>query len=254
LKASWKKKTLAAKTTGFIVSANILGKALDWSTEEQYQLLKASILHDTGMMKLQDSIIEKKGRLDDEERKTIQHHPEDSRLIALELGAEGAVCRSVFEHHERYDGKGYPQGLKGDEISFYAQILIILDYFIAMVSNRTYRSAMVGFFAIKQLITEENKIVASKHLHDFVKAFGFHPPGSVVLLNNGAIVRVLESNPRNPLRPFVRVLVDPEGMIYQMERFPHIKLEDQKDLYIVRSLDHEDLDQVEMPEAVSTPE
>jgi sulfur carrier protein ThiS len=114
-----------------------------------------------------------------------------------------------------------------------------------MVSNRAYRSAMVGFFAIKQLIAEEDKIVASQHLHDFVKAFGFYPPGSMVLLNNGAITRVLESNPNNPLRPLVRVLVDQEGEVYQMQRFPHIKLEDQEDLYIVRSLGNEDLDEEE---------
>jgi HD-GYP domain-containing protein (c-di-GMP phosphodiesterase class II) len=95
------------------VSANILGKALDWSSEEQYQLLKAAILHDAGMMRSAEEILlQKTGRLDEEERKAIEHHPEDSRLIAIELGAEGAVCRAVFEHHERYDGKGYPQGLR----------------------------------------------------------------------------------------------------------------------------------------------
>jgi HD-GYP domain-containing protein (c-di-GMP phosphodiesterase class II) len=241
LEGKLEQNDLAAKTTGFIVSANILGKALNWSSEEQFQLLKAAILHDAGMMRLSEEILQKKGRLDEEERKAIEHHPEDSRLIAIDLGAEGAVCRAVFEHHERFDGKGYPQGLRKDEISSYAQTLIVMDYFIAMVSNRAYRSAMVGFFAIKQLITQENKIVASQHLHNFVRAFGFHPPGSIVLLNNGAIVRVLESNPNNPLRPLVRVLVDQEGEVYQMQRFPHIKLIDQEDLYIVRSLGHEDL-------------
>jgi len=233
---------LGSKTTGFLVSAVLFSRCRNLKPQEQFLLLKAGLVHDTGMLRLPQNILEVKGRMEEEERKLMMTHPEESRKIALQLELEGALCRAVFEHHERYDGQGYPQGLKGEEISYYAQIILLLDTFVALISNRSYRSGLIGYYAIRDLLQEENKLVSRRALEDFLSTFGFHPPSSLVLMSDGSIARSLESFGDNPLRPLVRVLVDSQGQVYQGESFPYKDLSKETDLFIVRPLENQDMD------------
>ena len=116
--------------------AELLGKNIGLDIVELLDLKLSAYLHDIGKIALPDAVITKTTRLTDTEYEIMKKHVElGSKIVPTELGELGKVIRS---HHEKYDGTGYPDGLKGDEIPYYAQILAIADSFDAMTSQRPY--------------------------------------------------------------------------------------------------------------------
>jgi putative nucleotidyltransferase with HDIG domain len=103
-------------------------------------LCHAGLLHDVGKCLISASIINKPGRLTDDEMSLIRHHPVASYNYARRLGCPAEICRGIIEHHERLDGSGYPYGIK--DISWYGRILAIADVFDALTHKRSYHSAM----------------------------------------------------------------------------------------------------------------
>jgi putative nucleotidyltransferase with HDIG domain len=110
--------------------------------EAQKDVLKwASILHDIGKIGIPESILNKPSRLDDDEFNVIKGHPKKGHDILQPLEQLATCLPGILHHHERYDGKGYPHGLKGEEIPFLARIIAVADTFDAITSTRAYRSA-----------------------------------------------------------------------------------------------------------------
>lgn len=109
---------------------------------EQEEIFQAGLLHDVGKIRVPAEIINKPGRLTDEEFAIIKIHPVTGYHILHEITEETQIAISAKYHHERYDGKGYPNGLIGDNIPEYARILGVADSYDAMTSNRSYRDAL----------------------------------------------------------------------------------------------------------------
>lgn len=124
---------------------------LDLSEQEKEYLRYGAILHDIGKIGIPDNILNKPGRLDDEEYKMMKSHPEKGADIIKEILFLAPVVPMVLHHQERYDGKGYPAGLAGDEIPIGARIISVLDAFDAMTSDRPYRPAPGADRAIEEL-------------------------------------------------------------------------------------------------------
>ena len=112
------------------------------SAEELDILNTAGLLHDIGKIGIRDEILLKPGKLTDEEYKTIKTHSIIGANIVGQLGLWEREQQIIRCHHERYDGAGYPDGLKGTEIPFLARILSVADVYDALASDRTYRSKM----------------------------------------------------------------------------------------------------------------
>ena len=137
--------------------ALMIGEALSLSKEELVCLSRAALLHDIGKIGVNDKILSKKGKLNKREWKEVKRHPE--------VGAKLVGCfppllhckPAILYHHERWDGAGYPSGLKGEEILLEARILAIADAFAAMTSARPYRPAMSYQEAILRLKEEAGK-------------------------------------------------------------------------------------------------
>ena len=102
----------------------------------------AGLLHDIGKIGIRDDVLTKRGPLTDDELKHIQQHPIIGHRILADLHAMAHLLPGVLNHHERYDGHGYPEGLKGDSIPLLARILAVADSFDAMNTLRPYRAAM----------------------------------------------------------------------------------------------------------------
>jgi len=128
-----------------------IGKRLKLSNEEMKVLELAGILHDIGKIAISDEILNKRGRLTSEEWKLIQKHPLVGSDIMSHLAFLSAEQPVVRHHHEHYDGKGYPDGLKGDRIPLSARILAIADAYDAMISPRAYRSALPSNLVRKEI-------------------------------------------------------------------------------------------------------
>ena len=121
-------------------------------TDDELKLLKLiSELHDIGKIAIDDSILNKPGKLTDKEWEAIKKHPEIGYRILSATPEYSEIAQDILSHHERYDGKGYPRGLKGNDIPIRARVISIADAFDAMISDRPYRKAMTTIEAIEEI-------------------------------------------------------------------------------------------------------
>ena len=134
-----------------------LAKRLGLSAKEIDSLTVAALLHDVGKVGILDSILRKPGRLTPEERGIMQRHPLLSAAILKESPALQAAVPIVLHHHERWDGKGYPHGLAGENIPLGSRVLGVVDAYHAMTSDRPYRRAMEPASAMRELVMGAGK-------------------------------------------------------------------------------------------------
>jgi HD-GYP domain-containing protein (c-di-GMP phosphodiesterase class II) len=111
----------------------------------------AALLHDIGKIGIPDKVLNKKGKLNEEDWKAIKAHPKLGATIISNIPHLAPCVNSILHHHERWDGGGYPEGLKGEEIPIEARILAIADTFEAMTSARSYRPALSLEKIVKEL-------------------------------------------------------------------------------------------------------
>jgi HD-GYP domain-containing protein (c-di-GMP phosphodiesterase class II) len=122
------------------------------SNDERYALELAAMLHDIGKIVLPESALNKESPLTEEEWRAMREHPVQGAKIVGTIDELAYVCTVIRHHHERLDGTGYPDGLKGTEIPYLARIISVADAFDAMMSDRLYRSKLNLEEARQQLI------------------------------------------------------------------------------------------------------
>lgn len=128
-----------------------IGQNLGMSIQDVNDLHYGAILHDVGKIGVPDQILNKPGKLDEAEWKIMKQHPVIGEGILSPLPQMANISKLVRHHHERYDGNGYPDGLKGDEIPFGARIIAVVDSFSAMCDRRVYKEAMSTSDAVEEL-------------------------------------------------------------------------------------------------------
>jgi diguanylate cyclase (GGDEF)-like protein len=138
-------------TDGVVEYAALLGDALDLNDDQKKSLQLASFLHNIGTVSIPDRVLNKPGPLSPEEVKIIQAHPSLAQMLLKKSSQMELVLPAILYHHERFDGHGYPNGLKGEEIPFLARILGIAEAYHAMISVRPYRPKLTREQAIEEL-------------------------------------------------------------------------------------------------------
>ena len=132
-----------------------MAKALGFNNEEINEIGIAGLLHDIGKIALDEVILSKKGFLNDDEWVQMKKHPETSYKILVSVHGLETIAEYVISHHERWDGRGYPNQISGEEIPYYARIIALADAFDAMISERTYRKSLSIDEALLEI--EKNK-------------------------------------------------------------------------------------------------
>ncbi len=122
--------------------SSAIGQAMGLPESEINKIKSAGLLHDIGKIAISNEVLEKRGPLEAAEWEEIKRHPETAYRILCGVAEMADLAEAVRQHHERWDGKGYPRGLKGDEITLEARIICVADSFDAMTSERPYRSGM----------------------------------------------------------------------------------------------------------------
>jgi HD-GYP domain-containing protein (c-di-GMP phosphodiesterase class II) len=233
---------LAESSVNTAIISVFIAQSIKMTAHRINQLAFASLLHDIGMMRIPEQVLQKKGKLTENELKVIQTHPVYSfNIITKTLKYPVEVGRIALQHHERWDGNGYPKQLSGEKIDLSARILSVTDAFEAMVSVRPYRNSMIGYKAMRQLLNDNSRRFDSKVLKTFIKIMGIYPIGSIVLLNDASIGRVVSTHSNAPLRPEIRLLIDPQGNKYG-EREAKVDLIQDKSLFIARAINPNEMD------------
>lgn len=228
-------KTVASAVNTTVLAA-IIGVGLKYTGHRLNQLAIGALLHDAGMLKVPGEILSKKEKLNPDELNQIKTHPIHSyRFVTKTLKYPEEIGLIALQHHERWDGQGYPRRLKGEDISAQARIVTVADAYIAMVNERPYRSSVIGYNAMKTLLSDNGRHFDPKILKAFLESMGIYPIGSVVQLNNSAIGRVIETHMEAPLRPVLELIVDEYGnRITEREA---MDLQAKKGLFIVKAVD-----------------
>lgn len=187
----------------------VLGRYLGMSIPELRNLGLSGLMHDMGKMRVPLEILNKPGRLTDEEMTVVKAHTVHGRDILMSTrGVYPGAIDVAYEHHENLDGTGYPNGLTDAQIMPYTRIVAVADTYDAVTSDRVYQSGRTHMDAIAILNNESGKRLDGNLVTKFVECLGTYPAGSLVEMSNGEVALVIEVNPRQKLRPKVIMLLD----------------------------------------------
>ncbi|MCX7903230.1 MAG: HD-GYP domain-containing protein [Caloramator sp.] len=187
----------------------LLGKWLGLKSEQIDDLIKAAVLHDIGKVKIPEEILNKKGKLSEEEFEIMKKHPVYGYEIALEnQKLSFDILKAILLHHEKENGSGYPLKVRGDRIPLYAKIIGICDVYDALTSERVYKGRMSPFDAFKIIEMDGYELFDVKFMLTFLQNISNYYIGTDVVLNNGDIGQVVYINPRNISYPIVKIGAD----------------------------------------------
>jgi len=160
-------------------------------------------------VKVPTEILNKPGPLSEEEFEIMKEHVKHGDCILRQTTAidEDSVCVTTH-HHERLDGTGYPEGLKGDQISMFGQMAAIVDIYDALTSERCYKNPLPPTDALRKLFEWSNGYLNKDLVERFIAHLGIYPIGSVVRLQSGFIGVVVDHSEKGLLYPVVRTLYD----------------------------------------------
>ena len=198
--------TVYAHSINVALVSRAIGKWLKMSKVELDALTMAGLLHDLGKANVPPEILNKAGKLTDEEFDLIKKHALDGRKILKEVkGIDPRFLNAASQHHERSDGTGYPRGLTDDEIDDFAAIISIADVYDAMTASRSYRTAMCPFQVIAAFERDGLSKYRTKFILTFLEHIAMAHQNSLVVLSNGSRGRVVYINQASLSRPIVEL-------------------------------------------------
>jgi putative nucleotidyltransferase with HDIG domain len=185
------------------------GRHLGMNRKELNVVGLCGLLHDMGKMLTPLDILNKPGRLNDDEMEIMKRHPADGREILLDTqDVMDTVIDTAFGHHERLNGGGYPRGIGGSEIPLYTRIVTIADVYDAITGDRVYRTGETAETALGILHQNMGSAFDESLVIKFIQTIGTYPLGTVVEMTNGEVGIVIDNNPRQRLRPKIKILLD----------------------------------------------
>ena len=195
---------------GILVAA--LAHSMGCSADTVVDIGMGGLLHDIGKMKISESILYKPGKLTDAEYAQMKRHPEFGyQLLNGKVGISDTSKKVVLQHHERFNGGGYPFGLKGDRITEAGLIGAVADVYDALTSDRSYKKAWTPQKALALIFSGAESDYSRKIVENFTKHLGIYPVGSFVRLVSGELGVVIRTDRGNLLNPVVLMLYDRQG-------------------------------------------
>lgn len=191
-----------------------LARQLGLDEQQTREAGMAGLLHDLGKATVPLDILNKPGKLSDEEFAIVRSHPVAGYQMLLEGSGVSDVAKDVcLHHHEKVDGSGYPKRLAGDAISLFAKMGAICDVYDAVTSNRPYKAGWDPAESIKRMAEWQGHFDPAV-FQAFVKSLGIYPIGSLVRLETGKLAVVIEQGEQSLLKPKVKVFFSTKSQAY----------------------------------------
>jgi HD-GYP domain-containing protein (c-di-GMP phosphodiesterase class II) len=187
----------------------IFGRYMGLPPTELRRLGIAGLFHDIGKERMPKHILKKPSRLTNEEFGIVKRHPGDScAILRDQKGFSEDILRPILEHHEKFNGTGYPHGLAGEAIGQASAITSLADIYDALTSDRVYRKSLVQQRALQIIYAMRDEEIRTDYVEHFIKCLGVYPAGSFVRLSNGMFGVITEVNPDSLLLPKVNIILD----------------------------------------------
>jgi len=221
------------------VLMSILGKYLKLERSYLHHCVTGALLHDIGKILIPDTILHKPGKLTNEEFAIMKRHALYSqKILEKNRGFPQAAINVAGQHHERLDGKGYPAGLAGDEVSQEGRMASVVDVYDAITADRVYHQGMTPSTALKRMLEWSGPHLDATYVQAFIKAMGIYPVGSLVALESGMAAIVMEEN-EDSLKPTVKVIYNLKTSMFSKVTRLNLSRSDVNDR-IVKPIDPED--------------
>lgn len=186
----------------------VIGKALNFNKKQLYNLGMTAILHDIGKTFIPREILNKTAKLSDKEFDIIKSHSSKGYVYLKENFDIPAVSYvGILHHHERYDGSGYPMGVKGEDINLFGRIVTVSDVYDAITSDRPYRKALSSFEAIEYIMGNSGVAFDPEVAKIFTQKIAPYPVGTSVRLSDGKVGLIIENYPDCCTRPKVKIFM-----------------------------------------------
>lgn len=218
--------------------ALLIGLLLEYSRPKLIELAISGLLADIGMAKIPSVISEKNSTLTEEEFKVIKKHPLFGyQILTKVLKLKNTLGTVALQHHENFDGTGYPQRIQKKEIDEFARVFTIADNFAAHILERPWRKSLLPYEAMKNMISLNTNKYDLGFIRLFLNKVAMYPIGSWVELSDSSKAVVIDSNPNKPLRPSLMVTINSNGMRLKDGIFINLSEEDK--IYITKAIPSE---------------
>lgn len=193
----------------------VVGAAMGFPPEKLRILGIGALLHDVGKSLIPEAILHKPGKLTEEEFNIMATHPANGIMILSSYGwATPDIKNIVFQHHEKFDGSGYPMKLSGMSIAEFARVVSVVDVYDALISQRPYKKGLPPNVVFQAILNGAGTHFDPKIVQAFVKFIVPYPVNSLVELNTGQIARVVKVSRANLMRPVIEL----EGSVVDLAR------------------------------------
>lgn len=221
------------------VNMILLGSHIGWRDLKLVDLGMTGMMQDVGKVQLPTELLAKKDALTKAERAVVRSHVASSlEILMTQPGISQNITITVSRHHERWDGSGYPRGLKFEQIGTSAEIAGLADAFCAMLKDKPYRSALGHQEALEELHGLRGKHFSPELMEQFVQCVGLYPVGTMVELSTGEVGVVIQQNRVKRSRPSIVIMLDKEKAPVRDYRVLDLRLDRHSAIRIARALPH----------------
>lgn len=197
------------QTTSNCTLAIAFGRHLGLYKEDIRILAMGMLLLDVGKLKISTDILNKPGALTMAEFAVVKKHVEfGTKILNKTHGINETIIKMVQTHHERFDGSGYPRGLKGKQIPVFGLIAAIIDTYNSMTRKTAYREAIAPHRVLQELYKWRDKYFEAELVEQFLQCLGVYPTGSLVEMTSGEVGVVIAQNLRDRLRPTINMVLN----------------------------------------------
>lgn len=192
-----------------------LAKQLKLSESQARQAGVAGLLHDIGKMAIPNQVLDKPDKLTDEEFNVIKQHPQRGwEILKASYQVDDVALDVCLHHHERVDGRGYPEKISGDDLSLFARMGAVCDVYDAISSDRCYKKAWGPAESISKMTAWREGHFDEVIFHAFVKTIGIYPSGTLLRLKSGRLGVVLEQSKKSLVTPIIKVFFSIRANMY----------------------------------------